>query len=118
MKLLFVFGTRPEAIKLAPVIRELTARPEFECRICATGQHREILTQFLRLFELCPDWDLDVMRADQDLAYLTGAVLSGVSRVLDGWRGWLFHLAEAGYVRRKYLRLWALARTPESKEGP
>jgi UDP-N-acetylglucosamine 2-epimerase (non-hydrolysing) len=86
MKLLFVFGTRPEAIKLAPVIRELTARLEFECRICATGQHREILTQFLRLFELCPDWDLDVMRANQDLAYLTGAVLSGVSRVLDGWR--------------------------------
>ncbi|MBV8737849.1 MAG: UDP-N-acetylglucosamine 2-epimerase (non-hydrolyzing) [Alphaproteobacteria bacterium] len=86
MKLLFVFGTRPEAIKLAPVIQELMARPEFECRICATGQHREILTQFLRLFELCPNWDLDVMRADQDLAYLTGAVLSGVSRVLDGWR--------------------------------
>jgi UDP-N-acetylglucosamine 2-epimerase (non-hydrolysing) len=86
MKLLFVFGTRPEAIKLAPVIRELAARPEFECRICGTGQHREILTQFLRLFELCPDWDLGVMRADQDLAYLTCAVLSGVSRVLDGWR--------------------------------
>ena len=86
MKLLFVFGTRPEAIKLAPVIRVLAARPEFDCRICATGQHREILVQFLDLFELRPDWNLDVMRPDQDLAYLTGAVLSGVSGVLAAWR--------------------------------
>ncbi len=54
MRLLFVFGTRPEAIKLAPVVRELAARPEFDCRICATGQHREMLAQFLELFELRP----------------------------------------------------------------
>ena len=86
MKLLFVFGTRPEAIKLAPVIRELAARPGFDCRICATGQHREILAQFLDLFALRPDWNLDVMRPDQDLAYLTGAVLSGVSGVIAAWR--------------------------------
>jgi UDP-N-acetylglucosamine 2-epimerase len=86
MKILFVFGTRPEAIKLAPVIRELAAWPEFDCRICVTGQHREMLAQFLELFELRPDWNLDVMRPDQDLAYLTGAVLSGVSGVLDRWR--------------------------------
>ncbi len=86
MRILFVFGTRPEAIKLAPVIRELSARPEFECKICVTGQHREMLAQFLELFELQPDWNLDVMRPDQDLAYLTGAVLSGVGGVLDRWR--------------------------------
>jgi UDP-N-acetylglucosamine 2-epimerase (non-hydrolysing) len=86
MKVLFVFGTRPEAIKLAPVIRELAERPEFDCKICVTGQHREMLSQFLELFELRPDWNLDVMRPDQDLAYLTGAVLSGVSGVLDCWR--------------------------------
>lgn len=86
MRLLFVFGTRPEAIKLAPVIRELAARPQFDCRICVTGQHREMLAQFLELFELKPDWNLDVMRPDQDLAYLTGAVLAGVSGVLDRWR--------------------------------
>jgi UDP-N-acetylglucosamine 2-epimerase (non-hydrolysing) len=86
MRLLFVFGTRPEAIKLAPVIREFQARPGFDCGICATGQHREILIQFLDLFELRPGWNLDVMRPNQDLAYLTGAVLSGVSGVLDGWR--------------------------------
>ncbi len=86
VKILFVFGTRPEAIKLAPLVRELSARPEFDCRICVTGQHREILAQFLELFELRPDWDLAVMRPDQDLAYLTGAILSGVSGVLDRFR--------------------------------
>ncbi len=86
LRILFVFGTRPEAIKLAPVIRELAARSEFECKICVTGQHREMLAQFLELFELRPDWNLDVMRPDQDLAYLTGAVLSGVSGILDRWR--------------------------------
>jgi UDP-N-acetylglucosamine 2-epimerase len=86
MKLLFVFGTRPEAIKLAPVVRELAAWPDFDCRICATGQHREMLAQFLQLFELRADWNLDVMRPDQDLAYLTGAVLSGVSGVVERWR--------------------------------
>jgi UDP-N-acetylglucosamine 2-epimerase (non-hydrolysing) len=86
MKVLFVLGTRPEAVKLAPVIRELTRRQEFDCKICATGQHREILPQFLELFELRPDWNLQVMRPDQDLAYLTGAVLSGVSGILELWR--------------------------------
>ena len=68
------------------MIRELSARPEFDCKICVTGQHREMLGQFLELFELRPDWNLDVMRPDQDLAYLTGAVLSGVGGVLDRWR--------------------------------
>jgi len=86
MRILFVFGTRPEAIKLAMVIRELASRPEFECRICVTGQHREMLAQFLEMFELRPEWNLDVMRPDQDLAYLTGAVLSGVSGILNSWR--------------------------------
>ena len=86
MKLLFVFGTRPEAIKLAPVFLELSGRPSFDCKICVTGQHREMLTQVLDLFELRPDWNLDLMRPNQDLAYLTGAVLSGVGEVLDAFR--------------------------------
>ena len=85
MKLLFVFGTRPEAIKLAPVFLELSGRPNFDCKTCATGQHREMLTQVLDLFELRPDWNLDLMRPNQDLAYLTGAILSGVGEVLDGF---------------------------------
>ena len=50
MKLLFVFGTRPEAIKLAPVVRELSARANFDCKVCVTGQHRELLAQVLDLF--------------------------------------------------------------------
>lgn len=82
MKILFVFGTRPEGIKLAPVIRELARRPEFDCKICVTGQHREMLGQVLELFELRPDWNLGLMRPNQDLAYITGAALSGVSEVL------------------------------------
>ena len=86
MKLLFVFGTRPEAIKLAPVVRELSARPDFECKVCVTGQHRELLAQVLDLFSLRPDWNLEIMRPDQDLAYLTGAALSGVAGVLTSWR--------------------------------
>jgi UDP-N-acetylglucosamine 2-epimerase len=86
MKLLFVFGTRPEAIKLAPVVRELSARPNFHCKVCVTGQHRELLTQVLDLFNLRPDWNLAIMRPDQDLAYLTGAALSGVGHILDAFR--------------------------------
>src|ERR1700745_1659842 len=86
MKLLFIFGTRPEAIKLAPVVRELSAQPNFHHKICVTGQHRELLAQVLDLFGLRPDWNLDVMRQDQDRAYLTGAALSGVSRVLNAFR--------------------------------
>jgi len=86
IRILFVFGTRPEAIKLAPLYRELAQRREFDCKLCVTGQHRELLAQVLELFELDPDWNLDVMRPDQDLAELTAAVLTGVSRVLDCWR--------------------------------
>ena len=86
MKLLFVFGTRPEAIKLAPVVRELSARPNFHCKVCVTGQHRELLTQVLDLFDLRPDWNLAIMRPNQDLAYLTGAALSGVGQILDAFR--------------------------------
>jgi len=86
MKVLFVFGTRPEAIKLAPVVKELSGRPNFDCKICVTGQHREMLAQVLELFELQPDWNLDLMRPNQDLAYLTGAVLSGVGEILRAFR--------------------------------
>ena len=86
MKLLVVFGTRPEAIKLAPLVKELSGRPGFDCRVCVTGQHREMLAQVLDLFEIQPDWDLELMRPNQDLAHLTGAALSGISDVLRSWR--------------------------------
>src|SRR4051812_22884215 len=85
-RILFVLGTRPEAIKLAPLFREMSAYPDFCCRLCVTGQHRELLAPILDLFELQPDWNLDIMRPAQGLAYLTAAALSGIDRVLSEFR--------------------------------
>lgn len=82
LKVLVVLGTRPEAVKLAPVVMELRRRAGVDTVLCATGQHREMLDQVLRLFQLTPDHDLDLMRADQQLADITSGVLSGVSGVI------------------------------------
>ena len=83
VKVLSVFGTRPEAIKLAPVIRLLRARPrDFLSRLCVTGQHRELLQPALKLFALRPDYDLAVMQADQSLSSLTARILTGLEPVL------------------------------------
>ena len=82
-KLLFVFGTRPEAVKLAPVIRLARERSDaFRVRVCVTAQHRQMLDPFLALFDLRPDVDLDVMRPDQALSGLVARVLDGVDREL------------------------------------
>jgi UDP-N-acetylglucosamine 2-epimerase (non-hydrolysing) len=82
-KVMVVIGTRPEAIKLAPVVLELERhRAHFETEICVTGQHREMLDQMLRVFGLRPDHDLGVMTAGQDLAGVTAACLTGLDRVL------------------------------------
>ena len=82
-KVMVVIGTRPEAIKLAPVVLELQRhRAYFETRICVTGQHREMLDQMLRVFGLRPDSDLGVMKTGQDLAGVTAACLTGLDRVL------------------------------------
>jgi UDP-N-acetylglucosamine 2-epimerase (non-hydrolysing) len=86
VKLLVVFGTRPEAIKLAPLVKELSSRPGFDCRVCVTGQHREMLAQVLDLFEVQADWNLELMRPNQDLSYLTAAALTGISDVVRSWR--------------------------------
>lgn len=83
MRILSVFGTRPEAIKMAPVVRALAAEPGIEARVCVTAQHREMLDQVLALFDIVPDHDLDIMRAGQDLAHITQAVLLGLGAVLD-----------------------------------
>jgi UDP-N-acetylglucosamine 2-epimerase (non-hydrolysing) len=80
--ILFVFGTRPEAIKVAPVIEELRRQPGFDVKICVTGQHREMLAQVLELFGMVPDTDLDLMRPDQDLASLAAGILVSMQRVL------------------------------------
>ncbi|MDD9878979.1 MAG: UDP-N-acetylglucosamine 2-epimerase (non-hydrolyzing) [Magnetovibrio sp.] len=82
MRVLTIFGTRPEAIKMAPVIRALQAAPGIESRVCVTAQHREMLDQVLALFEIAPDHDLNVMHANQDLSHITETVLTGVTQVL------------------------------------
>lgn len=82
MKVLSVFGTRPEAIKMAPVLRALSDAKDLESRVCITGQHREMLDQVLELFQVTPDHDLEVMRAAQSLTHITSAVLTGMEAVL------------------------------------
>jgi UDP-N-acetylglucosamine 2-epimerase (non-hydrolysing) len=82
VKALVVFGTRPEAIKLAPLIAELRRRPDVTLRIVTTGQHQELLAQVLRVFAIEPDGNLDVMRPEQSLAELSGRVLSHMDRLL------------------------------------
>ncbi|WP_343745558.1 UDP-N-acetylglucosamine 2-epimerase (non-hydrolyzing) [Chitinophaga sp.] len=83
-KVLLVFGTRPEAIKMCPLIKELEKYPEiFEVKVCVTGQHREMLDQVLNIFNVQPDYDLKIMKQGQDLFDVTVGVLSGMRDVLD-----------------------------------
>lgn len=81
LKILLVFGTRPEAIKMAPLVRELQARAGIEARVCVTGQHREMLDQVMRLFKLKADYDLAIMKPGQDLSDITSAVILGLRDV-------------------------------------
>ena len=81
--MMLVFGTRPEAIKMAPLVKEFQKFPkEFETIVCVTGQHREMLDQVLRIFEIRPDYDLDIMQQGQDLYDVTARVLTGMRDVL------------------------------------
>ncbi len=80
---MLVFGTRPEAIKMAPLVKELQKRADvFQTLVCVTGQHREMLDQVLRLFEIVPDYDLNIMKQGQDLYDVTTRVLNGMRGVL------------------------------------
>src|SRR5690606_18661649 len=81
MRVLSVFGTRPEAIKMAPLVKLLEATPGVESRVCVTAQHRGMLDQVLSLFEITPDADLNVMRPGQDLYALTGNILGAIGPV-------------------------------------
>ena len=83
MKVLSVFGTRPEAIKMAPVVRGLAEIEGFDARVCVTAQHRSMLDQVLHLFEIIPDYDLDLMTPQQNLFDLTAAILTGLKPVLE-----------------------------------
>lgn len=86
LKVLSVFGTRPEAIKMAPLALALQADSRFESRICVTGQHREMLDQVLALFKLNPDFDLGIMRPGQDLTDVTVAILAGLKSVFLNYK--------------------------------
>ena len=82
-KILLVFGTRPEAIKMAPLVKKLQQIPEeFQTVVCVTGQHREMLDQVLRLFDITPEYDLNIMKPNQDLYDITSRILLGMRDVL------------------------------------
>lgn len=85
-KILVIFGTRPEAIKMLPLVQVLQAERTLEVRVCVTAQHRQMLDQALDLFGVKPDYDLDIMTKAQGLEGITAAMLNGLSAVLDTWR--------------------------------
>ncbi len=83
-KILLVFGTRPEAIKMAPLVKELQLHPnKFQTMVCVTGQHREMLDQVLKIFDIEPDFDLNIMKRGQDLYDITTLILNGLKGVLQ-----------------------------------
>lgn len=86
MKVLTVFGTRPEAIKMAPLVKALATAQGMEARTCVTGQHRQMLDQVLALFDITPEYDLQVMQPRQTLAMVTSQILLGMQPVLEEFR--------------------------------
>ena len=82
MKVLTVFGTRPEAIKMAPLVHALAKDPFFEAKVCVTAQHREMLDQVLKLFSIVPDYDLNIMQPGQGLTEITCRILEGLKPIL------------------------------------
>jgi UDP-N-acetylglucosamine 2-epimerase (non-hydrolysing) len=82
LKILIVFGTRPEAIKMAPVVLELRRRPEIETVVCVTGQHRDMLDDALRVFGIEPEFDLNIMRPKQLLSAVTSVVLDRLTQLI------------------------------------
>ena len=82
IKVMTIFGTRPEAIKMAPVVKELLKRDDIDTKVCLTAQHREMLDQVVDLFQLPVDYDLDIMKSGQSLYDITARVLRGLEDVL------------------------------------
>ena len=83
MKVMTVFGTRPEAIKMAPLVKKLNEDPQIDSVLCVTAQHREMLDQVLSLFELTPDYDLNIMKPNQTISMITANVLTGMEPILQ-----------------------------------
>jgi len=86
VKVLTVFGTRPEAIKMAPLVHALAKDPHFEAKVCVTAQHREMLDQVLKLFSIVPDYDLNIMSPGQGLTEITCRILQGLKPVLESFK--------------------------------
>ncbi len=86
MKVLTVFGTRPEAIKMAPLVHALAKDPHFEAKVCVTAQHREMLDQVLKLFSIVPQYDLNIMQPGQGLTEITCRILEGLKPVLESFK--------------------------------
>lgn len=86
MKILIVFGTRPEAIKMAPLVKRLKLEQLLDVKVCVTAQHRSMLDQVLSLFDIKPDFDLNIMRPGQDLTDVTSSVMLGMRKVFNEWR--------------------------------
>jgi len=86
LKILSVFGTRPEAVKMAPIVRLLKQTPGVESRVCVTAQHRQMLDQVLELFQIKPDYDLDLMRDDQSLAQISASIFTHLDPVLTSFQ--------------------------------
>ncbi|WP_437887989.1 non-hydrolyzing UDP-N-acetylglucosamine 2-epimerase [Phytobacter sp. V91] len=86
MKVLTVFGTRPEAIKMAPLVHALAKDPDFDAKVCVTAQHREMLDQVLNLFSIVPDYDLNIMQPGQGLTEITCRILEGLKPILESFR--------------------------------
>ena len=82
IKVMSVFGTRPETIKMAPLVKELESREEFDSVVCVTAQHRQMLDQVLSAFQIVPDYDLNIMRQGQTLSDITARVLKGLEEVI------------------------------------
>jgi len=80
-RILSIFGTRPEAIKMAPVVKALARQGTIESLVAVTAQHRDMLDQVLNLFDIKPDFDLNIMRPNQDLGHITQAVLIGIGNI-------------------------------------
>lgn len=85
-KHLIVFGTRPEAIKMAPLVKEFQNHQEFETKVCVTAQHREMLDQVLTFFDIIPDYDLDLMKPNQNLNTLTSDIIIGLKPILEEFK--------------------------------
>ncbi|EGJ1884594.1 UDP-N-acetylglucosamine 2-epimerase (non-hydrolyzing), partial [Escherichia coli] len=83
---MLVFGTRPEAIKMAPLVNLLKRDSRYECKVCVTGQHREMLHSVLDLFDITPDYNLNIMRPEQSLSTITVDIINGMSEIFKNFK--------------------------------